>query len=292
MSTLVPNYYSVHETPVGRRWVYPLPNTVYALGMHDFTSPGGTVEIRQGHAVADHELGEIVYHGSPSRELESVTIKDESYVSAKFPATLTAEEYRSRCVCDSNDDCEWCEIRYKFYNAHYVDRPGKRYTLDFSDYVFLANGVDEYPEYAWSTSAHQTVLFSDGFHHLRPGVLPHVRTLLQDVLKQLPNVKNVYDQKEFSVYVAMPWSEPKTEYRPRTDYRGRKLKGTTAHTIATIEKRYEISVPYAITGETKAEAMQKWFDLRDRWVAFFIEANVSACSHCDGYGYIAPKVLR
>ena len=290
---LVPDYYSVQETPVGRRWIYPLPGPVYAPEMRDVTSAGGAVEIRKGCAVADHALGEIVYFGPSSRELESATIKDESYVSAKLPATLTAEEYLSPCTCDHDHDCEWCDIRYRFYDTQFVDRPGERRTLDFSDYVELPNGgIDGYPEYAWSSSLHQNVLFSDAFHHLRPGMLLNTRALLKEALEQLPNVTKVYDNRDFSVYVAMQWEQPKTEHNPRRDSRGRKLNGTTTRTIATIEKSYDISVPYSITGESKADAVRKWLALRDKWIAFFTEANVTACSHCDGYGYFAPKVTR
>lgn len=288
---LVPDWYLIQQTPVGARWIYQAPD-VLKNGVSEPSSPGGVVELVKGCLVADHKLAQVTYRDRTAQVLLGAAIKDEQYVSEAFPATITADEWRNRCTCGDNDTCTWCNTRYGLYETQYGPRDGAEHTLDFSAHVELPGGVDEHPEYPWMSETYSRVLFSDAFHHLRPGTLINVRDRLVDDLEALPNVSKVYNQRDFSVYVVMQWDEPQTAHRPRTGTRGRKLKGTETYQIKAIESCYEIPVPYSLTGQTKAEAVGAYIALRDKWVAFFREAEVRACSHCNGYGYITPKKGR
>lgn len=295
-ATLVPTWYLFQETPVGPRWIYEAPE-VLRTGVTEPSSPDGAVQLHfeyrkgrnEGRLVADHKLNRVTYRDRDGQVFAGATIRDEQYISDAFPASLTADEWNARCTCDNSDNCTWCNTRYGLYSTRHEPREGAEHTIDFTAAIELAGGVDEYPAYPWLVRAYESVLFSDAFHHLRPGTLINVRDMLVADLEALPNVSKVYNQQDFSVYVAMQWDEPKTAHRPRADRRGRKLKGTEQYTIATIETRYEIPVPYSLTGKTKAEAVRAYIALRDKWIAFFREADARACSHCDGYGYITPK---
>jgi hypothetical protein len=297
ITALVPEWFLLHETPVGRRWVYRAPDILVASSVSDVSSPDGNVELHtevragrpEGRLVADHKLNLVTYRDRPTQVFTSAAIKDEKYISDAFPASITSDEWNARCTCDGRDSCTWCETKYSLYDRQHESRDGAEHAIDLSSCVELPGGLDEYPHYAWKVGIYENCLFSDEFHHLRPGTLLNVRTMLVADLEALPNVTKAYDQREFSVYVAMQWEEPKTAHRPRTDARGRKLKGTEQYTIKTIETRYEIPVPYSLTGQTKAEAVRAYIELRDKWVVFFYGADAKACRHCDGYGYITTK---
>lgn len=289
---LTPVWYATEETPAGTRWIYPAPSMQPSATPSTFASAGGAVEIRHGYLIADHQVQAVTWQGRGTTKITGWTLKDPTAQSERFPLHVTPGEWTSRCTNGPDDadcSCMWCGSKWSVYESQREDVPGETYTVDFSKAVHLPGaGIDQHPGYTWHGGYGSRELFGP-FDHTRPGVLMNVRALLKAAIEQLPNVSKVYDLTDFSVYVDMPWDEPWTEHRPRTNSSGKKLKGTREVTVAKIEKRYEISVPPSIHANSKAEAVAKFEALRDEWLDYFRSAQVKACSSCKGYGYITTE---
>lgn len=293
MSDMVPRWYTTEDTPAGRRWVYPAPKLGYDANSSTLASPGGQVENHHGWIVADHELSTLTYRDKGKQRVVKWRLKSAGAASSMFPAEVTAEEWDSRCTGRGVDDCQcpWCSGKWSLYEAIREDVPGVLHTLDYANRVHLGDGgIDRDHAYVWASGPSREVLYGS-FVHLKPGLLLHARSMLKEALEKLDNVDKVYDTNDakLSVYVLMAWDEPWTEHRPRHSRTGRQLKGTRPVTIRTITVTYDINCPPSIPGDTKAEAVVEFENIRDRWVQFFTDAQVKACSHCKGYGYIEPR---
>jgi hypothetical protein len=88
------------------------------------------------------------------------------------------------------------------------------------------------------------------------------------------------------VSLRIPYDEPRTEWRAYAGRRGQPLK--SGRDVPVFVTRYlELSIPSRVAGDSYEGALTEWHRQIAYWTSVVEEASVTACSHCNGHGYVA-----
>lgn len=293
------NWYTVDDSPNGRRYVYPaptLPNVPDVRATLTATN-GAQIAIVERHLLADRPLTTVTWRGRATTRATRHELRDAAAASPLFPPVVTLDEWTSRClnpdVCNSldyDDECTWCTSKHALYRTVNEDVPGEVHTHDYTHHIELPDGgLDQHLEHQWVTTDAVRALYP-GFEHLRPGMLPDVWTHIGHALRALPHVTKVYTAgSEIAVYMRLPLSEPKEHWRDRIGVRGQKLKGREKIVNTSVEERVELIPVRGIRADTKADAVAKLEMLIADTVATINAYRIVVCTHCKGNGYTIPK---
>jgi hypothetical protein len=196
-------------------------------------------------------------------------IRDESNITAKFPAELSMQEWSDRGGSASN-------LLAEMYEAVVGEAPAR--VVSFVGTEFVDLGVGDPPPHdglTWVAKLPHNLEHQSQLHHLFPGVLVDFRAALAERLKQIPGV-TAYDHAAFSVYASVPYTPPQFSWD---------RKGLRNVPPQTLTRHRDFFPPRQIPGNNRAEAAQKWKAEMADWVAVVTEmATARPCPECLGTG--------
>lgn len=291
--TTLPRY-ALH-LPDGR-WAYYLPEPQPRPGTRTGLFADGNpmsrleplVEAKGNWYVADHHAEQITATYQPPAKTLRYHLKDDTALSQRYPAALTAEDWNERS--ERNDEYYTLYTRVTkdlppvdyVYEGPYMPLVGReppRYNAEPSWRAELPHELTQYPEY----------------RHLFPGNIPDLRNAVAERIKEMPRAQYVsVDYNGFPgvhVSLRLPFEEPRTHFVADTGRNGRAKK--TGRTVQTmVDRRLQLPVPSAIYGPNYETALAEWEVQIAYWVAQVDEASVAVCSACGGHGFVAHGALE
>lgn len=319
---LLPRYYLVHDTPVGRRFAYPIPALdgypPYAKPVVTWSVLAGAqvlIEIVQSGSwlITDGELREVTASWLPPEQPGEWRKRQEPPTSAysltayalevwdTAPLEPPDDDLEHRSEHEFEDGCLRCMMFRAVYQRESVQPPAEVRTFDFSGWVPLPGSPDPDPGRVWELEDKSaTAVYGAHTEHLWPGRLPGFRQAVYEILSKDPMVRYVFnadkhrvsDQPPRSIQttVQIMWETPRTAMVDRYGSRGQKLRGKqevprpVAHSVTTT-----LVVPDGLWAPSKAEALAGWDAAVAGWVERLMPVNVVACDRCDGHGHLLAR---
>jgi hypothetical protein len=248
---------------------------------------------RDGWFAADHRATQILVQDPPKQIPTGYTLTDPAMESAKYPATLTVEQWRAMV----DDENRWQ------YRAEYREEPAEWVVLatDTGDWLLIEGTpppkADENTP-TWVPDLMPGLMERREFHHLMPGRIPGLRAHVYKRLERLVGMFRVHcdpSGKASGIYVRLqvPFERPVTHWEANTGRSGSKLKsGKTVQTTVTREMR--LPVPHDVPGANYAEALAAWDEAVEYWldvVKTSATGAAKACNHCAGHGFVGGDVF-
>jgi hypothetical protein len=311
MSDVIPNYYLVHETPVGLRYAYPraligiVQRPSYGVDVSD-------VEVSEP-AGADYALAkDWLVSNAPIVELRSsrpgARVPDgwgkRDHVSTDGPASPdlraafdTAPDRPDRADAehfsehDAAHACWECLLFASTYALRSVPGEPIVQTERLDGWQPLAGDEDPDPGRTW-TVKDPSVLAVYGTHtaHLWPGALSGLREPVIERLRALPLVSvQVWNhQTKVDVEIKVPWEAPRAKTEMHKPYGKRKSVPRTVPVYA-MTNRVSVEIPDRLAAKSKAAAIAAFEEVVTREVAKVVPfgENPRGCDHCDGMGWVS-----
>jgi len=213
-------------------------------------------------------LAERLVKRSPSNGVViGFQLDDSSAASERFPMVLTMEEWKSRT---DRDDAPEASL----YSSIVESQPD--HEAVFEGPWLMYDGEPAPVGGNWSAKLPYDLIHHSELLHLFPGTMSGFRAALKERLNKIPGI-TAYDQEEFSIYAKVEYDPP--QYRTVG-------KGRAVRQVSTTMTRSEtIRPPREITGVNRADAVRKWNESMDTYLALGTEmTTVKPCATCKGTG--------
>jgi hypothetical protein len=246
-----------------------------------------------GWYAAGHRATEILVQDPAKKIPVSYTLKDPAMESAKYPLTITPEQWKAM---------GWDDNRHQ-YEAENREEPAHWVALavDPGDWVLIEGTPqpeDDEGSLRWVPDLMPGLMERPEFHHLMPGRIPGLAQHVGRILKnRLGSFQVSYDidgrYPGVTVRLQVPFERPVTHWRANTGRNGQKLKsGKTVQTTVTREMR--LPVPVDVPGENYAAALVAWDEAVEFWLGVVktsAEGAAKTCNHCEGHGFVGGDVF-
>lgn len=280
--------YALHH---GGTWFYYLGGD--ALGCEALADGTPMTSLGQDHRAgwwaADHEAAAITLR-KPRRPLTlSYRLRDRSALSQRYPAELSLEDWELRT---SGEDGADRAALYHLYESVTEDQDPE-VTEAKGPWLRLDGEPPPDDGHSWTATLPSALGNRREYLHLFPGYMPGFRGHMTEAIKALPLVRYVLDATRgnqvygLRVTLEVPFDKPVTDYQPARNLDGtvsRSRKGRTVQVMAT--RKLELAVPYRIDGTDRASAAAEWDRRKAGLLAAIEAASVTACSACEGRGYV------
>jgi hypothetical protein len=283
--------YALHH-PDGR-WLYHLP-APDAFGKPGFTSraevtgvyaDGQPMEKLHGDWWAtDLEATRLIATAQPRPKTVGYRLTDPSAESARFPATLTVEEWAERG--DREGDTLW-----GLYTNVHEDLPALEHVYDGPVMVLEGREPPSPDERQWIAQLPHALTERPEYRHLFPGRIPGLRTHLAEVVKTMPRVRHCFDNYQgyagLHVVLSVPFDQPQTRWKADISRRTSKPLKTGRTVPVLVDRRLELPVPADVFADNYEAALTQWAVQVAFWTQLVESATVAACSACGGTGHVA-----
>ena len=284
--TDLPQY--VLRLPDGR-WAYHLSAPSGSKGLLRGYYADGTLMEQLAHStwwVTDHEARRLTARFEPRAALTGYRLKNPAAQSDLFRTEYTLAEWEAQEAVLTDDDCEAMSA---FYDAVYEPQqpveeeiPGQRLILE----------AEEVPGSAgpWVPSLPSMLVNRPEYHRCFPGYIPGLRDHIKQLTSRMRHVDYCHPSRPgepqgLSVTITVAFEQPRSHWRPNLGKRGQELKsGREVPTLVT--QRMFLPVPDRVHGANYSQAYAEWQAQVDFWVAVIVNANVKACTTCDGRGHV------
>ncbi|MEU6713013.1 hypothetical protein ABZ897_16145 [Nonomuraea sp. NPDC046802] len=223
---------------------------------------------------------EIVVHIPNTDDTVRWDLKDLEAESARFPRTLTPEQFQQR----SQDSDVW----YAMYTA--IREPADPTIIPVDGPWTVLQDAPLPPQDKtlppWTASLPTSLRHRPEYHHLFPGHLVGLRDHLTEVIKGLPYVYACYNQdRVLKVFMRVPLNKPEQKWvTPFTLDKRRRPKPELRE--VTVERHLHLPAPDHVQGDSRADALTNWDQQVEHWVGIVRDASVKACSTCHGLGHV------
>jgi hypothetical protein len=245
-----------------------------------------------GWYAADHRATEILVQDPAKKIPVSYTLKDPEMASAKYPLTITPEQWQEM----AGDENRWQ------YDAVNREEPAQWVPLavDAGDWALIEGtpppkAVDE--SRPWVPDLLPGLMERAEYHHVMPGHIPGLAAYIGRRLRNAVGQFAVsYDhtgrQPGVTVDLAVPFERPVTHWQANTGRNGQRLKsGKTVQ--STVQRRLRLPVPAEVVSSTYAQALAAWDEAVEFWLGVVqtsAGAGVKTCNHCEGHGFVGGDV--
>jgi hypothetical protein len=274
------------------RWAYHLPTPT------EFGTPGFGSRAKVTGVLADdqpmehlhgdwwatdHEASRLTATAQPHAKTVGYRLTDPSAESARFPATLTLEEW------DQRRDREG-ETLWQLYTNVHEEQPPLEHVYD-GPVMFLEGRIPPGPdEPQWIANLPQLLAGQSEYRHLFPGKIPGLRKHLHQTIKAMPGIRHCFDGYDgytgLHVVVEVDFDHPQTRWIADLSRRtGKPLK--TGRTVrSTVTRNLNLPVPADVHADTYEAALSAWEEQVRFWLGVIESAQVKACSACHGTGHV------
>lgn len=274
------------------RWLYHLP-TPAAFGTPGFGSRAQVTGVfadgqpmEQLHSdwwATDHEATLLTATAQPRAKTVGYRLTDPSAESARFPATLTMEEWAERS--DREGDTLW-----QLYTNVHEDQPALEHVYD-GPVTVLEGRVPPGPgEPQWVANLPQVLTGRPEYLHLFPGRIPGLRKHLHEVIKAMPGIRHCFDGYNgftgLHVVVEVDYEKPQTRWVADISRRTSKPLKTGRNVRDTVTRSLNLPVPADVHADTYEAALAAWDEQVAFWLSVIQSAGVKACSACRGTGHV------
>ncbi|WP_329368857.1 hypothetical protein OG896_24895 [Streptomyces sp. NBC_00669] len=239
----------------------------------------------------DHEAERITLITPGRPTVTGYELRDTDALSVRYPATLTPDEWNDRLADADSTDVEM--TLHRLYHAVTTDTDPVE-THD--DGPFTVIGAGELPAAdgpTWTVNLIDQITQRPEYARLFPGRLDGLRQHLMDVIKRMPRVQHVLNdfQSRPGVYVSLrvPFEQPEAVWRPDISNRTGKTLKTGRHHQVLVDHTLTLPIPYSIGADNYETARAEWDRQVEYWTGVVAAANVVACNHCGGSGYLGDS---
>jgi len=274
------------------RWIYHLPKPD-TFGTPGFTSRADVTGVyadgqpmNQLHGdwwASPLEATRLTATAQPRPKTVGYRLTDPSAESARFPATLTVEEWAERS--DREGDTLW-----GLYTNVHEEQPALEHVYDGPVMVLEGREPPSPDERQWIAQLPHALTERPEYRHLFPGRIPGLRAHLHHVIKDMPGIRHCFDGYNgftgLHVVVEVPFDKPQTRWVADLSRRtGKPLK--TGRTVReTVTRSLNLPVQADVHAATYEEAMRVWEEQVAFWLSVVDSAKVVACSTCHGTGHV------
>lgn len=304
---LAPHYL----TDAGGNFFYPLGSVGKEVEAR--TASGRTVEVRVAGSdggpsalyernnwyITRERVAAFVFARSPVKKIVQYRLKDETAASARFPLTLSPEEYNARREQEDPDydDTSLTAIMYEYLVQEVPVEPD---VVDVTSMTAMPGYADVHGSWGWEVERTAGLLYGPWYHHLLPGTLHGVTDRLLKALEERYGKREYFAsrngvdrdrQGEFTVTFNLPFDVPVFKTAPRFGRNGQKLKGTQ-QVQEFVPIRLEWKPGNKIQADTKSEAVAKYEKYEADTIEWIDSHRLEVCSHCRGNGYTKTSTPR
>ena len=237
---------------------------------------------------ATHEATAIsVVRPQPDRTT-GYRLADPDAVSARYPASLTVDEYTERRNASEAEG----EVLYRMYERDTEPMPPTVEEIS-GPWLRLDGTPPAQDGRTWTAKLPAELSYRPEYLHLFPGYMPGFRDHMSELLKRQPHVQYVFDWKSggqvygLQVTLQIPFDQPVREQRPALNRNGTRSRSRKPRTVAvTATRRLDLPVPFRIDAPNRAAAVAEWNRLEADLLAVVADASVVACHACRGHGYV------
>ncbi|TQE33206.1 hypothetical protein Sipo7851_21700 [Streptomyces ipomoeae] len=280
------NQYAIQH-PDGR-WLYHLPNpsrfgATSRTGIYADGQPMTPLGDNRGvWWVTDHQAETITAVYQPSPKAVSYRLKDPAVRSTRYPDELSVEDWHERT--DEDD------TYYRFYEAVTEDQPEVRHEYPGPFIVLEGTEPPAAGALPWVATMPRSLTERPEYRHCFPGHIPNLRAHLKDVIGRMRHVQYCFDGRDgkpsgLYVTIRVPFEEPVTRWRPNLGRNLRELKSGKNVPVLVSQEMY-LPVPDRVSGPNYAAAHAEWEQQVELWTGLVRDADVKACNHCNGHGYV------
>lgn len=244
----------------------------------------------------------FVWDRPPVKETIQWRLKDESAASARFPLTLTPEQYKEQRALEDPDDDDVNGLTYVMYRAITEDKPVEPYVLDVSAMTEIVGTADVHQDWVWEAERTAGLTYGSWYHHLLPGTLHGVKARMAKDLEARYGKADFFGRRvgfnadsrgKFEVTMHLEYDKPVITTKPRYGAGGRKLKGTQS-----VKEFFRMDVEWAPVGQItsalgKAAAVRRYNEILAETIEWIDSHALVVCHNCKGNGYTkaitAPK---
>lgn len=245
-----------------------------------------------GWFAADHRATQILVQDPPKQIPVAYTLKDPAMASAKYPLTITPEQWRAM----AGDDNRWQ------YEAENREEPEAWVPLaiDTGDWILIEGTAPpkvEDEKRPWVPNLVAGLVERPEYHHVMPGYIPGLAAHIGARLRNSLGMFRVsYDANGHAagvrVTLQVPFERSVTHWQANTGRNGQRLKsGKNVQT--TVSREMHLPIPATMPGENYAAALTAWDEAVEFWldvVKTSAGAGVKACNHCAGHGFVGGDV--
>jgi hypothetical protein len=285
---------------------YPLTNPIFgSTGVVARSSDGRIIDdVRMSGSSSGYQTNAwyitrevasaFLFPRNPAKVTVGYRLKDETAESARYPLTLTPDEYQAKRSAEDPDDDGETGLTYIMYRAITEEREVDPYVLDVSSMSPMIGEGDENSTWAWEVERTAGLLYGSWYHHLLPGTLVGVKERLAKKLESTYGKRDFFRARTgfdtdsrtgaFQVWMNLPFDVPVFKTSPRYGRSGQKLKGTQ-QVQELVPLRIEWNQGTLIQAKNKAEAVAEYQRVEDRMMAWVDSHRLTVCSRCKGNGY-------
>lgn len=274
------------------RWLYhlPKPSTFGTPGFGSRAEVTGVFAdgqpMEQLHSdwwATDHEAIRLTATAQPAAKTTGYRLTDPAAESARFPATLTVEEWAERS--DQESDTLWT-----LYTNVHEEQPPLEHVYDGPVRVLEGREPPAPGEPQWIADLPHLLTGRSEYRHLFPGKIPGLRKHLHEAIKGMPNIRHCFDGYDgftgLHVVVEVPFDQPQTRWVADLSRRTGKPLKTGRNVRATVTRTLNLPVPADVHANNYEAALAAWDEQVEFWLSVVRDAQVKACSACGGTGHV------
>ncbi|MDX3695054.1 hypothetical protein PV726_32900 [Streptomyces europaeiscabiei] len=280
------NQYAIRH-PDGR-WLYHLPNPscFYSTPRIGTYADGRPMTPLAGHRgvwwVSDHQAETITAVFQPSPKPIGYRLKDTAVLSDRYPSELSVEDWHEQ----TDDD----DTYYRFYEAVTEDQPEVRHEYPGPFIVLQGSEPPAGGALPWVATMPLSLTERPEYLHCFPGRIEGLRAHLKGVIGRMRHVQYCLDGRDgkpagLYVTIRVPFEKPVSRWRPNLGRGLRELKSGKNVPVLVSQEMY-LPIPEWVSGPNYEAGLAEWEQQVQFWTGIVRDADVKACNHCSGHGYV------